>query len=290
MKARHVQNKKHDIAITFWGVRGSIPTPGKQFNRYGGNTACVEVRCGDTRLIFDAGSGIRELGRSLNREYGDEPLELHLLISHTHWDHIQGFPFFEPAYMKKNSLIIYGGHSVATLQDLLIKQMEREYFPITLSELGANIVFKQLNENPFLINEVKIYYTFLLHPVLSLGFRVEYRNKVFVYATDNELLDEEGMEDYNKKNMWNLIRNADVLVADCQYTEEEYANRVGWGHAAIERVVKLCNESGVKNLFAFHHDFNHSDADLDAMIESAREAARAPLRVYGARERMKVYL
>jgi phosphoribosyl 1,2-cyclic phosphodiesterase len=279
-----------NIKITFWGVRGSIPTPGRKFRKYGGNTLCVEVRCDDTILIFDAGTGIRELGRSLNSEYGNTPIDLNLLISHTHWDHIQGFPFFEPAYMKKNSLSIYGGHSVSTLENLFIGQMNREYFPVTLSELAADIKFIELNDNPFYINNVNIYFTYLLHPVLSLGFRVEYLDKVFVYATDNEILLDPDMEDYNKKNYQRLVQDADVLVAECQYTEKEYFNRVGWGHAAIEKVVKLSNEFGVKNLYAFHHDFNHTDRDITRMIKRANKIAEKPLRVYGAREKTSVFL
>lgn len=277
-----------DIKITFWGVRGSIPTPGREFRKYGGNTLCIEVRCGDTILIFDAGTGIRELGRSLNSEFGDTPIDLNLLISHTHWDHIQGFPFFEPAYMKKNSLSIYGGHSVSTLESLFIGQMNREYFPVTLIELGADIRFIELNENPFYIDNVMIYFTHLLHPVLSLGFRVTYGNKIFVYATDNEILLEPDMQDYNKKNYQRLIQDADVLVAECQYTEQEYSSRVGWGHAAIEQVVRLSNEFGVKNLYAFHHDFSHTDRDIDRMVKKARKIASKPLRVYGAREGMRI--
>ncbi len=282
--------RANDIKITFWGVRGSIPTPGRRFRKYGGNTLCVEVRCGNTILIFDAGTGIRELGRSLNSEFGNTPIDLNLFISHTHWDHIQGFPFFEPAYMKKNSLSIYGGHSVSTLESLFTSQMNREYFPVTLGELAAEINFIDLTENPFYINHVMIYFTYLLHPVLSLGFRVEYRNKIFVYATDNEILLEPDMKDYNKKNYQRLIQNADVLVAECQYTEQEYFNRIGWGHAAIEQVVRLSNEFGVKNLYAFHHDFNHTDREIDSMIKKARKIASSPLRVYGAREGMSVNL
>lgn len=272
--------------MTFWGVRGSIPTPGKEFIKYGGNTPSVEIRCGNTILIFDAGTGMRALGKSLLREFGGKPMELHLLFSHTHWDHIQGFPFFEPAYHKGNVINLYGGNSVSELEKLILGQMDREYFPVTLLELGSQLNFKTLSKNPFYINDVKIYYTYLFHPGLSLGFRVEYNDKVFVYATDNEILTEPEMEGYNEKNMENLIKNADILVAECQYTEEEYVKKVGWGHSSIEQVVRISKMFGVKNLFTFHHDPMRTDKELEAMIKRARRISGKNLKVYAAKESM----
>jgi ribonuclease Z len=276
--------KDHAMKVTFWGVRGSIPTPGKEFIKYGGNTPCVEVRCGDTILIFDAGTGMRGLGRSLMKEFRGNPLDLHILFSHTHWDHIQGFPFLELAYMKGNRINLYGGHSVSDLEKLILGQMDREYFPVTLRELEADINFMALADNPFRINDIRIYYTYLFHPGLSLGFRVEYRDRVFVYATDNEILIEPEMEGYNERNMENLIHNADILVAECQYTEEEYLKKIGWGHSSIDQVVRISKMFGVKNLFTFHHDPTRTDREIDKMIKHAQRIARKKLTVRAGRE------
>jgi ribonuclease Z len=273
--------------MTFWGVRGSIPTPGKEFIKYGGNTPCVEIRCGDTILIFDAGTGTRALGKSLLKEFNGKPMELHILFSHTHWDHIQGFPFFEPAYHSGTIIHLYGGNSVSELEKLILGQMDREYFPVTLFELASNLYFKTLSENPFYINDVKIYYTYLFHPGLSLGYRVEYNGKIFVYATDNEILTEPEMEGYNEKNMENLINNADILVAECQYTEDEYVKKVGWGHSSIEQVVRISKMFGVKNLFTFHHDPMRADKEIDAMIKRAKKIAGKKLNVFAAKESLK---
>jgi len=279
-----MKKKDHSIGVRFWGVRGSIPTPGREFIKYGGNTSCVEVRCGDTILIFDAGTGTRGLGGSLLGEFDGRPMELHILFSHTHWDHIQGFPFLEPAYHRGNTINLYGGHSVSDLEKLILGQMDREYFPVTLLELASEVNFKALSDNPFYINDVKIYYTYLFHPGLSLGFRVEYRNRVFVYATDNEILTEPEMEGYNERNMENLIGNADILVAECQYTEEEYMKKIGWGHSSIDQVVRISRMFGVKNLFSFHHDPMRTDREIDKMIKHARRIAGKKLSVYAARE------
>ncbi len=280
-----MRKKGCTIQTTFWGVRGSIPTPGKEFVRYGGNTPCVEARFGDTILVFDAGTGMRELGRSLAREFRGKPLDLHILISHTHWDHIQGFPFLDVAYNPGNRITLYGGHSVSNFEKLILGQMEREYFPVTLFEMSADIKFITLKENPFHINDLKVYFTHLFHPALSLGYRVEYRDRVFVYATDNEILTEPEMEGYNERNVGNLIRDADILVAECQYTEEEYLKKIGWGHSSIDEVVRISRKFGVKNLFSFHHDPLRTDREIDRMIKQARKLAKKDMKIYGAREK-----
>ncbi len=274
------------MKVKFWGVRGSIATPGMEYAKYGGNTSCVELRCGNRILIFDAGTGMRQLGRSLVQEFSGKSLKLHLFISHTHWDHIQGFPFLEPAYIKDNHIIVYGGHSVSDIKKLLFRQMEREYFPITLFELASKLDFVELRESPFLIDDdIKVHFTYLIHPGLSLGFRVEYNNKVFVYATDNELLDDPDLQDYNIENFGNLIVDADVVVADSQYTAAEYTKKVGWGHSSIEQTVKLCNDFRVKNYFSFHHDPWKQDDEITKMLEIGKKIAKEPLKVFAATEK-----
>lgn len=272
------------MTVRFWGVRGSIPTPGKDFYKTGGNTACVEVRCGKTIIIIDAGTGLRLLGKSLVAESGGAPLDLHMLITHTHWDHIQGFPFFDLAYMKGQKVTLYGGHAVSTLERLIVGQMDMEYFPVTLFDLSSNIKFVQLKENPFKINDVTIHYTHLLHPGLALGFRIEYQGSVFAYMTDNEILTGKLMERYNWDNLGSMMKDADLVAADCQYTLAEYEKKVGWGHSSIERTVDVCREFGVKKLLSFHHDPMHTDKDIVKMITKARRRAKGGIEVDAARE------
>jgi len=284
-----MKKNKSTMYVRFWGVRGSIPTPGKDFVTYGGNTSCVELRCGQTILIFDAGTGIRMLGKSLTKEFYGKPIDVHLFISHTHWDHIQGFPFFDLAYNKNASIFFYGGHSVSTLEKLILGQMDREYFPVTLFELSSNIHFVELSHNPFTINDITIWYTHLFHPGLSLGFRVEYNNHVFVYASDNEVLTDPELGDYNIKNIGNLIQNADILVADCQYTPEEYATHIGWGHSSIESVASIASRFNVKHLITFHHDPNHNDRDITRSIKRARLKS-FPITITAAKEGDILYI
>ena len=282
--------KKADakMEIRFWGVRGSIPTPGKDFLKYGGNTSCVEVRCGNTILIFDSGSGIKDLGFSLVKEFADKQHEVNLFISHTHWDHIQGFPFFNYIYMKNKVINIYGGHLSFDIETLLQGQMKREYFPVLLEEVQSKLNFIDIKENPIKIKNINVYHTHMLHPALSLGFRVEYLDKVFVYATDNELIYDKEMPGYNISNIGNLIKGADVLVADCQYTGNEYSAKVGWGHSALEGIIDICIEFGVKILYTYHHDPYHDDKYLDGMIKVGKNRAGNSLKVFGAKEGIRI--
>jgi phosphoribosyl 1,2-cyclic phosphodiesterase len=283
---RRTKTKVNGMTVRFWGVRGSIATPGKQFSKVGGNTLCVEIRCGDTIIIIDAGTGIRLLGKKLAAEATEKstPLDVHVLITHTHWDHIQGFPFFDLAYMKGQKVNFYGGHSVSTLERLIIGQMDVEYFPVALFELSSNIQFEQLKENPFMINDVKITYTHLLHPGLALGFRLEYNGAVFSFLSDNEILTVNEMERYNWENIGSIMRDADLVAADCQYTLAEYEKKVGWGHSAIDSVVDVCKEFKVKKLLALHHDPMRTDREVNKMILGARKKAGKYLFVDAARE------
>lgn len=285
-----IQTPKHDIRIKFWGTRGSIPTPGKYFIKYGGNTPCVEIRCGETILIFDAGSGMRELGASLIHEFAGSPKEFHIFISHTHWDHIQGFPFFSMAYLPGNTINFYGGNSVSTLEKLIYGQMDKEYFPVSLYELSSKIKFNTVTDSPFTIGDITVHFTHQIHPSLSLGFRIEYKGKTVVYATDSEISNDPEIEAVNDRNIGNLFRDADVLIADCQYTKEQYETKIGWGHSSIDKIVDKCNTFGVKRLFAFHHDPMRTDEELDIMIDNASAQAKPPLKIYGAREKTSVLL
>ncbi|MBP8084044.1 MAG: MBL fold metallo-hydrolase [Spirochaetes bacterium] len=278
------------MKVKFWGVRGSIAVPGAEYYKYGGNTSCVEVRCGDSIIVLDAGTGIRGLGMNLLKEFGDKPININILISHTHWDHIQGFPFLPHIYIPGNTINLYGGHTVNTLEKLIMVQMHREYHPVTIYELAADVNFFELTQNQFRIGETDILFTHLLHPGLSLGFRLVYEGKILAYLTDNEILPNKDMAQYNWENIGHLIKNADMVIADCQYSEEEYSKKIGWGHSSINQVVKICSEYGVKTLSAFHHDPVHTDKDIDKMVKEARKDAGNGLRVYGAREGEEIIL
>jgi len=286
----NITKDNYNIKIKFWGTRGSIPTPGKFFLKYGGNTPCIEIRCGETILILDAGSGLRELGASLLHEFSGITGEYNILITHTHWDHIQGFPFFQMAYIPGNKINFYGGNSVSALEKLIYGQMDKEYFPVTVHELASDVVFNTLSDNPFYINDVKIYFTHLIHPSLSLGFRIEYKGKVVVYATDSEISNDPEIEKINERNIGNLIKNADILIADCQYTDEEYKNKIGWGHTSINKTVEISNRFNVKNLFAFHHDPIRTDHELDLMISAAEKTVKPPMKLFGAIEKETIYI
>ena len=278
------------MKLKFWGVRGSIAVPGAEYYKYGGNTSCVEVRCGDSIIVLDAGTGIRGLGMSLLKEFGDKPIDINILISHTHWDHIQGFPFLPHIYIPGNTINLYGGHIVNTLEKLIMVQMHREYHPVTIYELAADVNFFELTQNQFRIGETDILFTHLLHPGLSLGFRLVHEGKILAYLTDNEILPNKDMAQYNWENIGHLIKNADMVIADCQYSEEEYSKKIGWGHSSINQVVKICSEYGVKTLSAFHHDPVHTDKDIDKMVKEARKHAGNGLRVYGSREGEEIIL
>jgi ribonuclease BN (tRNA processing enzyme) len=169
-------------------------------------------------------------------------------------------------------------------------QMHREYHPVTIYELAADVNFFELTQNQFRIGETDILFTHLLHPGLSLGFRLVYEGKILAYLTDNEILPNKDMAQYNWENIGHLIKNADMVIADCQYSEEEYSKKIGWGHSSINQVVKICSEYGVKTLSAFHHDPVHTDKDIDKMVKEARKDAGNGLRVYGAREGEEIIL
>lgn len=282
--------------VRFWGVRGSIPTPGPRTRRYGGNTSCLEVRSESTVLIFDAGTGLRELGISLLRNPPKAGLELHLFLSHPHWDHIQGFPFFGPAYLPNTTLWVYGSEKNENYQ-LLSGQMSNAYFPVAFKDLSARIVPKAFKDDTVKAGDFVVRRFQQKHPGGSTGFRVEHADGVVVYATDSELdqqLTEPNVVTKNPRGLRRLpnelvrpIKNADLLIADAQYTDEEYPQKVGWGHARSNTVVDFAIQGGVKQLALTHHDPMQSDRDVDAKVLTAVERATAigaQLEIFGARE------
>lgn len=294
-----IQIKTEGMKIKFWGVRGSIPTPGPSTVHYGGNTTCVEVRADDEIIILDAGSGIRPLGLSLVKEFKANPLRVTLLLSHTHWDHIQGFPFFIPAYNPKNQIRICGFEGAqAGLQGILSSQMESPYFPVSLRQMPGNIVFDELHDMHFMIGKVKAEASFTNHPGICVGYRLNTSFGSVAFLPDNEpyqrlrgaTTQTTAEMAYARKmdeRLINFIRDVDVLIIDSQYDDTEYQRHVGWGHGCLDDVVSLALIAGVKKLCLFHHDPGHDDDHINRMVEWARNLVAMhgdPLIVEAARE------
>jgi len=281
------------MTLTFWGVRGSIPTPGKHTVRYGGNTPSIELRLdGDRLIILDAGTGIRNFGDDLINK--GESVNGYLLISHPHWDHIQGFPFFKPAFIPGNELTIIGTERPEkSLSEIIAEQMNRIYFPVQLHDLKANINFIPIKEE----GELKIYdatakMIFVNHPGFTVGYRLEYKGKTLVYISDNEPFDRavaESLTNFEHKvkekfftssgdpnqRIFDFCNSADVLIHDTTYTPEEYYDRVGWGHSDYLFTLRVAAEANVKRLFLFHHDQNHSDDKVDEILKKCKKEIKS---------------
>jgi phosphoribosyl 1,2-cyclic phosphodiesterase len=254
--------------IKFWGVRGSIPCPGPETVRYGGNTPCVEMLVGGQRLIFDGGTGLRVLGQSLLSQM---PVEAHLFFTHSHWDHIQGFPFFVPAFIRENTFHIYGAVSPngATIKQRLHDQMLHPNFPVPLQIMQADLKFYEIEvEEKLKIGEVVLETAKLNHPGEAIGYRVSWQGRSAAYVTDTE-----HFPDRLDENVLKLAQNADVMIIDAAYTDEEYnsptGSKVGWGHSTWQEAVKIAKEANVKQLVVFHHDPLHNDDFLDHISEQA---------------------
>lgn len=286
------------VYVRFWGVRGSIPTPGPRTRRYGGNTSCLEVRSDTTLLVFDAGTGLRELGVSLMRQAAPpNGREIHLFLSHPHWDHIQGFPFFTPAYQESTTLCVYGPEGDAKNYQLLSGQMNNAYFPVRFSDLKAKVVQKSFKDERVEIGDFVVRRFNQKHPGGSVGFRVDHASGTVVYATDSEL--DQQLKDPEQPtkspnalrklpaDLVRAIKGADLLVADAQYTDDEYVTKVGWGHPRASTVVDFACDAQVRMLALTHHDPMHSDRDTDAKVQLAADRAKSHgsgLEVFGARE------
>ncbi len=275
------------MRLKFWGTRGSIPTPGEQTVRYGGNTPCLELRLDDEKLIIlDAGTGIRNLGDTLMEK--GESINAYIFISHPHWDHIQGFPFFKPAFVSGNCFTIVGGEtSKVTLQKMIADQMNSIYFPVQLNELKATIKFKRIMEEEFEVFGAKIQTSYVNHPTFGIGYRITQHGKSIVYISDNEPFDRRVaheprrvekaiIEKYSKypdnpnKCIFDFVRNADVLIHDATYTPEEYVDRVGWGHSHYLFTLNVAAEGNVKRLILFHHDPSHPDERVDDIVRKCQ--------------------
>lgn len=260
-----IHNRFH---IKFWGVRGSIPCPGSETVRYGGNTSCVEMQVGGERLIFDGGTGLRILGQSLLTEI---PVKGHLFFTHSHWDHIQGFPFFVPAFVKGNEFKIYGAPAPnrATIKQRLHDQMLHPNFPVPLQIMQADLKFYDLEAGEtFQIGEVSLDTASLNHPGEAIGYRINWQGLSAAYITDTE-----HFPDKLDENVLRLSQQVDVLIIDATYTNEEYydphSTKVGWGHSTWQEAIKIAKMAGVKQLVLFHHDPSHNDVYLDQIGEQA---------------------
>ena len=250
-----------ELSVRYWGVRGSIPVPGPEFVRYGGNTRCVEVKAAGRRYIIDAGTGLRYLGHEIS-----QPEEMYLIFTHLHWDHIQGFPFFMPIYRKDYTIHIYSGHKAdVSLESVLRGQMQEPNFPVDLSKLPATLTFNEVHKgDTFRAGGVDIRTMRLNHPNEAMGLRFDLNGKSFVHLTDHE---------HNAQYEAPIVafcKGADVLSMDTMFTPEEYPRFAGWGHSTWRHACDIARAAGVRRLVLFHHEPSRTDAAVDAIALAAK--------------------
>jgi phosphoribosyl 1,2-cyclic phosphodiesterase len=256
------------MKITCWGARGSIPVSGKEYAKYGGDTTCVEIRSKDDDIIIiDAGTGMRKLG---NKLLASDKRAYNVLFTHAHWDHLMGFPFFKPIYMKGTRISVFGcPYAQTSLKDILSKSMVAPYFPVDFSQLQAEITSHGVCEETFDIGPVHITPIQLNHPNQGMGYKFTEDGKSFVFLTDNELtLRHAGGGEY--QDYVRFAADADLLVHDAEYTEGQYKMTKGWGHSVYTDALRLAMEAKVKQFGLFHHNQERSDAELDQMVDDCR--------------------
>lgn len=257
----------HTFTVKFWGVRGSVACPGEEYSRYGGNTSCVEVRCDDEVFIFDAGTGIRLLGEHLKKE---QCSNITLLLSHTHFDHICGLPFFAPAFDKNSRLKVYAGHLKphSSLEDTLQKIMAPPFFPISPGRFLANMHYTDFDAGTSwdISPTIHITTTPLNHPDQATAYRIDFKGKSICYVTDTE-----HFGDTQDPRIVALINNADLVIYDCMYDDHQYQAHQGWGHSTWQEGIRLCEAANAKQLVIFHHDPAHTDIKMDAIAQAAQQ-------------------
>ncbi|HET7840949.1 MAG TPA: MBL fold metallo-hydrolase [Terriglobia bacterium] len=257
------------MRVKFWGVRGSTPTPERRNSRYGGNTPCIEIRLANgTLIVLDCGSGLRGLGKSLLREFGERPIHAYVFLTHFHWDHIQGIPFFLPLYRKGNVFLF---HSVLRkgleLRGAVEGQMVNPYFPVDMSVMGSTRHFYDLDEHPINVNGAVISSAPLNHPGECVAYRVEADGAAFVLATDTE-----PGSAFHDRSVRELAKGADVFVYDAQYTPEQLlGEKKNWGHSSWLEGTRIVQAAGAKRLILFHHDPDHDDLFVDGLVEKSRQ-------------------
>lgn len=290
------------MRIRFFGVRGFFPTPGKETASYGGNTSCVAIDLPslETMLIFDAGTGIRQLGETIIAS--PEEYKVHLFISHIHWDHIQGFPYFLPNFIKNFKLHIYGPKLLeGSVLEKLTSQVVHQHLPVKLGDIQANIHFRELEEESFSLGAIQVQTFKLNHPVVCLGYRVRFGAKSVTYATDHEPYFEAlgessdeapSLDDMNRRYR-NFIAGSDLLIADGQYLPDEYDEHQGWGHSTVAYAVNQAARAGVKKLVFTHHDPNRTDSQLDKIThhyQAILKRKQSDLKLLPAHEGLEIII
>ncbi|MEN9572751.1 MAG: hypothetical protein RL514_606 [Verrucomicrobiota bacterium] len=285
------------LRVQFWGTRGSLAKPGPATVRYGGNTSCVQVTsAAGTLVVLDCGTGLHDLGRALVAS-GKKPLRGHILIGHTHWDHIQGLPFFAPLFVPGNEWDIYAPRGLGqSLRETLAGQMQYTYFPVALEQMGATIRYHELVEGEFNLDDLKVTTHYLNHPALTLGYRIEAGGAAVAYVCDHEPFSkpaEVASREFNSRDQRHIefLAGADLVIHDAQYTATEYPQKLGWGHSTMDYAVDVCRAAGAKRLAFTHHDPLRDDDAIDQLVAAVRAAktdATSPLEVFAAADGMVV--
>ncbi len=295
------------MKLTFFGVRGSLPSPGEKTMKYGGNTTSLLIEFEDENfIIIDSGTGIKNLGNYLLKRYKNK--EYNIFFTHTHWDHIMGFPFFSPIYIPNTKIKFWGPQAIKglNLKELVTNQLDYKYFPINIADIKAEITYQPLKEENFTIFDCKVKTIFLNHPILTLGYQFTYLSKsittifdhekyynIFNYSKDTNLSQEDISKSIKKSNkrIEDFIKDTDILIIDSQYTKKEYTNKKGWGHGYYEEAIKIAMNNNIKHLILFHHDPNRTDRQLDYILNWSKKILKkngCDMKISIAKENMSI--